>query len=165
MADDVLVFRRRPRHRGRGAGDVDWAAIFAALSVEERRRLSVPPGPQLEPDEDLRAAVTALIEALDATRDRLNLFDRSGALKRRYESFRCALELAGLAQGHRARAQRASAHRRLGELAERRGDLMAALMHYELAVRSRKDVGCQRQLQQMRAYLEQRAARQERTKD
>lgn len=130
--------------------------------VRARARTERLRSKRLEPDAELKAIVTTLIEAFADVRDRLRFFDRTGELKVKYEAFRCALEGAGFDVRHENRFARAVAHRRLGELAEDRGDLDGAFLHYQLAVRARRDVGCRRRMERIRTYLEHRAARQER---
>jgi hypothetical protein len=149
-ADDGIVIGVRNTEK------IDWDEFRRALEQAKSEAARVG-SLKLEPDDDIKAIVATLMEALVAVRDRFNLYDRSGRLKDRYEAFRCQLEEAGFAVRFETRAARAAAHRRLGELAEARADLRGALMHYELAVRSRKDVGCRRRADWIRKELEQMA--------
>lgn len=114
----------------------------------------------IPPSTDLKAVVVALMEALAEVRGQLDAYDPSGELRKRYERFRLALEQAGFPVQHTTRLARASAHRRLGQLAEARGDRDAAALHYDLAIRARRDVGCARRLTRIHRYLEARATRQ-----
>jgi hypothetical protein len=88
--------------------------------------------------------VVALMEALADVRWELDQVDRRGKLRLAYEAFRCELERAGLPVRWATRRDRAKGHRRLGELAETRGDVVAAVWHFDQAVRAWRDVGCRR---------------------
>ncbi len=106
-----------------------------------------PAPPQLVPDEDLRLIVGALMEALKDVREDFARYDRTGDLRRQYERFACALRSSGFRIEETLTKQaRASRERRLGELAEQRGDVDAAIVHYERAVRSWTAIGCRRRL-------------------
>ena len=137
------------RIRVPGVGAIDWDDLKRETEAQ-RRETERLRSSRLEPDADLKLTIASLMEVLADVRERLNLFDRTGQLRRRYEALRCALSEAGFPVRHESRFARAAAHRRLGELAEERGDLQAALLHYELAVRARKDVGCRRALDRLR---------------
>lgn len=114
----------------------------ARLARVRRTHLQVPP--------DVSLIVSALMEALATERHAFNDYDRTGRLEQSYESFRCYLRVAGFADGWQHRRDRALGHRRLGELAEGRGDLVAALWHYDQAVKSWKNVGCRRRRTKLR---------------
>lgn len=103
------------------------------------------------PDAELRLVIAALMELLEERRERLDQF--GGDLRRRYEVFRCALEESGFALDTTTeRKNRAHAQRKLGELAERRGNVDAALFFYELALRSWPEIGCRRRLEWLRRH-------------
>lgn len=98
--------------------------------------------PQLVVPPDLALACATLIELLADVRGAFDRYDPSGTLRQQFEVFRAALERAGLPVRFDRRRDRAMAHRRLGELAEQRGDLAGAWLHYDLAVKAWRDVGC-----------------------
>lgn len=93
--------------------------------------------------------VVALMEALADVRWELDQVDRRGKLRLAYEHFRCELERAGLPVRWTSRRDRAKGHRRVGELAEARGDVVAAVWHYDQAVRSWKAIGSTRKRRQI----------------
>jgi hypothetical protein len=113
------------------------------------RIIPARPRPQLVPDADLRLVVATLMELL---KDRRGLFDAHGRhLRLSYEAFACALRNSGFQVGEfQDRQARARTQRRLGELAEQRGDIAGAIAFYELALRSYADVGCRRLLERLR---------------
>ncbi len=112
-----------------------------------------PEPPQLVPEEDLRLIISALMEALQAARCDFTRYDRTGALRRQYERFACVLRSSGFRiEETLTRTERASRERRLAELAEQRGDVDAAIVHYERAVRSWRAVGCRRRLAWLRRH-------------
>lgn len=107
--------------------------------------------PQLEPDAELRLIVSALMEVLADRRELLDKF--GGDLRRRYELFRCAVEESGFGIDTTAEQKaRAEKQRRLGELAEKRGNVDAAIFFYELALRSWSAIGCRRRLEWLRRH-------------
>jgi hypothetical protein len=107
---------------------------------------------QVEPPQDLRLTVESLMEALNDQRQVVDGVDPTGTLRRRYESFRTALERAGFAVTGFERADRGARQRRLGELAELRGDFPGALRHYEAALLADPNVGEQTRLAWLRAH-------------
>lgn len=109
-----------------------------AIALRRGRRL------RPEPTDEIVMLVESLMETLAEWRDELALFDRTGKLKNAFEMFRCQLQESGFSVRFERKQDRARAHRRLGEVAEARGDVAAALLHYDLAVRSWKGVGCAR---------------------
>jgi len=94
-----------------------------------------------EPNADLVYLVSALFEALTTLAWRFDEIDATGTLGKRFDALRLRAFEVGLAPSHRARVDRAQRERRLGELAEGRGDRAAAMLHYEAALAADPDVG------------------------
>jgi hypothetical protein len=129
----------------------DSAAIerFEAFVLEVKKELCAGDGSAiadgLTPDRVL--IVQALMEALSDVREELGPtvgFGPTGKLRRAYEMFRCELDRAGMPLRFETQQHRARGHRRLGQIAEARGDVTAAVWHYDMAVRCWRDVGCKR---------------------
>ena len=108
------------------------------------------PAPE-PPTRDLRQVVEPLMEALREFRWAFDRVDPSGRLRRRYEGFRCALQEAGFHVSGLERLDRARAERRLGELAESRGDRPRAIVHYRTALAGHPQVGVKRRLAALEA--------------
>lgn len=110
--------------------------------------------PQLAPPDDLRLIVASLLDLLAGVRQEFDRYDPSGALRRRYESFACALRESGFQINEtQERLDRARGQRRLGELAERSGHVDAAIVWYERALRSWSAIGCRRRLEYLKRHL------------
>ena len=138
----------------------------AALEARQRldRRLAarlragwvpVDAGPILPLSSDLALQIGSLLEALDRARAALRAADPSGRLWAACALFRRQAQRFGVSPPH-ARLGRAQRERRLGELAERAGDLRAAIVHYRAAVASHPRVGVTRRLTRL-VSLEQTA--------
>lgn len=100
--------------------------------------------------------VQALMEALADVRwefDRAEV-DPQKRLRKAYEVFRCELARCGMPLQFQSQKDRARAHRRLGEMAEARGDAYAAVWHYEMALRCWKQVGVDRRLKKLNRGVE-----------
>ena len=107
--------------------------------------------PAVQPESELRLVVAALMELLEGRREQLDTYGHN--LRHRYESFRAALaESSFVLDTTRDRKGRAEAQRQLGELAERRGNVDAAIAFYELALRSSPTIGCRRRLEWLRRH-------------
>ena len=121
---------------------------LARMAGIELQRQAQPP---VRPDPELRVIVAALMELLDDRRELLDKF--GGDLRNRYEFFRCALEESGFSiDTTTERKARAESQRHLGELAEKRGNVDAAIAFYELALRSWPEIGCRRRLAWLRRH-------------
>jgi hypothetical protein len=133
------------------------AAVLAhRLAVERRVRCLVArgwrlttPAPEtapLPPTADAVVALESLVEALGDLRWQLDALDPTGRLRGAADEVRRRLEQAGLRVSVRGRRARAVAARRLGELAEARGDRGAAAVHYRSAMAAWAGVGVRRRL-------------------
>lgn len=115
---------------------------LAGIEVMGRHDLVAP--------DDMHLIVHTVMELLH---DHGEDLDQHGEqLRRRYESFACELRDSGLlsdADDQRARAER---QQRLGELAEKRGNVPGAIVFYELAVRSWPAIGCKHKLASLRGH-------------
>ena len=105
------------------------------------------PKPRIVPPRDLALMVAAFLEAMTDVRDEL---DRYGAVREGFEHFRRELVTAGFPVGFHSRMARARGQRRLGEIADLRGDTHAAIWHYEQALKSYAAVGCRQKLAALR---------------
>src|SRR4051812_44958582 len=118
-------------------------------AAELRAMAGLPPAAArlaVVPDEDLRAVVTALMEILHDARDGLHQY--GAGLRMAYERFAYELRRSGFRVDVVAsRHARAAAQRRLGELAEARGNVALAMAFYDLALGSWPEVGCRRRLE------------------
>ena len=140
----VLPFRRRQRDRSL------WPNPMLAVDTqpdpprpgEPVLRKAVPP--------DLKLLLTSLVEAVREHRRYLQVAHRSMDMALSFDLFRAQLETAGLLDSVDTRKERALRERRLGQLAENRGDVRAARLHYEHALRSWRRVGCARHLERLR---------------
>jgi hypothetical protein len=154
----VIVEPRTPRrviHEGAAALEVrqrldtQIAARLAAGWVPVDRR---PAGPSrvasapLSPD--LVLQISSLLEALARARSALQAADPSGQLWATCHLFRQQAWRVAVG-GPRTRVARARRERRLAELAEQRGDLAAARLHYRAALASYARVGVTRRLAQL----------------
>ena len=140
----VLRFRRPQRDRSQ------WPNPMSAVDTqpdpprrgEPALRVAVPP--------DLKLLLTSFVEAVGEHRHYLMTAHRSINAARAFDVFRAQLVNAGLLDPVDTRKERAIRERRLGELAEARGDMNAARLHYEHAVRSCARVGCARHLERLK---------------
>ena len=102
--------------------------------------------PDVEPPDpfvgDLRIAVESLMEVMQQHREQFPAKARA-----QYERFRCEMEVAGFGVHSYAALDRAARQRRMGELAEHRGDVSAAIWHYQQAVKAHAAVGVKRRLE------------------
>jgi hypothetical protein len=110
--------------------------------AEELRRLAdrlvEPAGAIVLGPEDLQIVVKTLMELLLDARDSLS---SNVWLREAYEEFALELSRSGFRINERTtREQRAADQRRLGELAEARGDIAGAIVFYDLAMRSWPDL-------------------------
>jgi hypothetical protein len=135
------------------------AAVDARLAIDDAIAqcvaagwTRVPAPVRLEPPADLRLIVESLMEALHDQRQVIDALDPSRTLRHCYEAFRAALERAGFAVTGVERLTRGARQRRLGELAELRGDFPSAVRHYESALLADPYVGVQRRLAWLRAH-------------
>ena len=94
---------------------------------------------------DLALQIGSLLEALDRARSAMRAADPSGRLWAACVLFLRQAQRFGVSAS-RARGVRAQRERRLGELAERAGDIRAAIVHYRAALASQAGVGVTRRL-------------------
>jgi hypothetical protein len=121
--------------------DTQIAARLAAGWVPVDRRPAGTPRVPLPPD--LVLQISSLLEALARARPALQAADPSGQLWATCQLFRQQAWRFAVG-GPRARVARAWRERRLAELAEQRGDLPAARLHYRAALASDARVGVKR---------------------
>jgi hypothetical protein len=127
---------------GRPMFNADDILRRAGLPLSRKAYRQVPP-------QDLRILVAALVEILNDARADLHLY--GGRLGEYYELFVCELYSSGFRFDAVAeRKMRAQLQRRVGELAELRGDVEGAVAFFELAIASWQDVGCRRALDRLR---------------
>jgi hypothetical protein len=80
-------------------------------------------------------------------------------LREAYEEFALELSRSGFRINERAtREQRAADQRRLGALAEARGDIAGAIVFYDLAMRSWPDLACAVRLDHLRTLRTERVS-------
>lgn len=104
-------------------------------------------GPHLQPSADLVMIAQTFCEAFEQQKDELSRF----GLWTAFSTFVDRLSDAHIPVLTDARRDRALEQRRLGELAESRGHVTAAIYHFELALQNDARVGCKKRLQQLLA--------------
>lgn len=140
----VLRFRRPQRDRSL------WPNPMLAVDTQPDQPRPGEPALRKAIPPDLKLLLTSLIEGVREHRRYLQLAHRTMDLALSFDLFRAQLETAGLLDSVDTRKARALRERRLGQLAESRGDIRAARLHYEHALRSWRRVGCARHLERLR---------------
>lgn len=142
MEDGRLIEDRAPR----ALPSIRGGDPFETLQLRRRVNAAIdeapfPPPGLLAPSPDLVALVCAFVEAFNEIRDELERY----SCRERYESFVCQLRR-HFPVGFPHRVARAQGQRRLGEIADLRGDIDAAIWHYTQALKSFNTVGCRTKL-------------------
>jgi hypothetical protein len=100
---------------------------------------------------DVALQITALLESLARARGAIRAVDPTEALLRASETLRAEARRVGLDVPN-PWILRAQDSRRLGELADARGDLAAAIVYYRAAIAAHRRVGVARRLAQLERY-------------